>query len=232
MRMKAAVLAVVLVALAALWWLLLVLGMPNSLSTQALSGWLEGQGMAGPALLMLLMIIAVVVGPIPTLPISATAGMVYGLVAGTAIAASGALVGALIAFTLARLLGRDWVRQRFPDNPVLAQDGSQRLLTLTVFLTRLIPVFSFALISYAAGVTAIHTWRFALASLVGMLPMTVVFAGLGHNFALHPVLTVLAGLAVLAAMVSLPWYVRLHPDARLSRWLWRRRKTNPDSRRK
>ena len=232
MRMKAAVLAVVLVALAALWWLLQVLGMPNSLSTQALSGWLEGQGMAGPALLMLLMIIAVVVGPIPTLPISATAGMVYGLVAGTAIAASGALVGALIAFTLARLLGRDWVRQRFPDNPVLAQDGSQRLLALTVFLTRLIPVFSFALISYAAGVTAIHTWRFALASLVGMLPMTVVFAGLGHNFALHPVLTVLAGLAVLAAMVSLPWYVRLHPDARLSRWLWRRRKTNPDSRRK
>ncbi len=232
MRMKAAVLAVVLVALAALWWLLQVLGMPNSLSTQALSGWLEGQGMAGPALLMLLMIIAVVVGPIPTLPISATAGMVYGLVAGTAIAASGALVGAVIAFTLARLLGRDWVRRRFPDNPVLAQDGSQRLLTLTVFLTRLIPVFSFALISYAAGVTAIHVWRFALATLVGMLPMTVVFAGLGHNFALHPVLTVLAGLAVLAAMVSLPWYVRLHPDARLSRWLWRRRGTAPDRRRK
>lgn len=131
-------------------------------------------GVAGPVLLMLLMVIAVVVGPIPTLPVSATAGLAFGVIGGTTIAATGALIGALIAFWVARSLGREAICQRFPDNPILARDGSQRFLTLAIVITRLIPVFSFALISYAAGVTAIHTWRFAIATLIGMLPMTVV----------------------------------------------------------
>ncbi len=100
--------------------------------------------------------IAVVVGPIPTLPVSATAGLAFGVFEGTAIAATGALIGAMAAFWIARLLGRKAIRERFTDNPVLARDGSQRFLTITILITRLVPIFSFALISYAAGVTAIH----------------------------------------------------------------------------
>ncbi|KKN54851.1 hypothetical protein LCGC14_0588170 [marine sediment metagenome] len=46
---------------------------------------------------MLLMILAVVVGPIPTLPISAAAGLVYGMFTGTAIAVLGALAGSIEA---------------------------------------------------------------------------------------------------------------------------------------
>jgi uncharacterized membrane protein YdjX (TVP38/TMEM64 family) len=169
-------------------------------------------------LLILLMLIAVVVGPIPTLPVSATAGLAFGILPGTAIAATGAVVGALVAFWVARFLGRDAICQRFPDNPVLARDGSQRFLTVTILLTRLIPVFSFALISYAAGVTAIHTWRFVVATTLGMLPMTVVFAGLGNTL-LNPVLTVSAAVVILAIMVWLPWTLSRHPDSRLAQWL-------------
>jgi uncharacterized membrane protein YdjX (TVP38/TMEM64 family) len=102
---------------------------------------------------------------------------------------------------------------------VLARDGSQRFLTIAILLTRLIPLFSFALISYAAGVTAIRTWRFAVATAIGMLPMTLVFAGLGNTFKLNPVLTVVAALAILAVMVWLPWSLSRHPDSRLARWL-------------
>jgi uncharacterized membrane protein YdjX (TVP38/TMEM64 family) len=211
--------AVVVLALAGAWWLLQALGMPASLTPQTLTDWLNQEGATGPALLMLLMVIAVIVGPIPTLPISATAGLAFGLVNGTLIAASGALLGALLAFWIARLLGRDAILRHFPDNPVLAENGSQRFLTIAIFLTRLIPVFSFALISYAAGVTAIHTWRFALATFVGMLPMTLVFAGLGNTFELNPALTVVAGLAILVFMVWLPWSLGQRPDSRLARWL-------------
>lgn len=219
MALRIAVVLVVLAALAGVWWLLQILGMPASLSPDALSVWLQSQGSVGPLLLILLMMIAVVVGPIPTLPVSATAGLAFGVLAGTAIAAIGALIGALAAFWIARFLGRETICEHFPDNPVLARDGSQRFLTVVILLTRLIPVFSFALISYAAGVTAIHAWRFALATLIGMLPMTVVFAGLGNTFALHPVWTVIAGLAILAVMVWLPWSIRRHPHSKLAHWL-------------
>ncbi|XKH02320.1 TVP38/TMEM64 family protein [Marinobacter nauticus] len=219
MIFRACLLAVVVLALAGAWWLLQALGMPASLTPQTLTDWLNQEGSTGPALLMLLMVIAVIVGPIPTLPISATAGLAFGLIKGTLIAATGALIGALLAFGIARLLGRNAVLRHFPDNPILAEDGSQRFLTIAIFLTRLIPVFSFALISYAAGVTAIHTWRFALATFFGMLPMTLVFAGLGTTFELSPVLTVVAGLAILVVMAWLPWSLSHRPDSRLARWL-------------
>jgi uncharacterized membrane protein YdjX (TVP38/TMEM64 family) len=44
-------------------------------------------------------------------------------------------------------------------------------LFAAVMLTRLIPLLSFALISYAASVTAISLWRYALATIIGILPM-------------------------------------------------------------
>lgn len=212
-------LAIVTLLMVAIWLLLRQLGMPASFAPSALSDWFANQGALGPVLLMLLMILAVVVGPIPTLPISAASGLVYGMVGGTAIAVAGALAGSLIAFYLARVLGRDAVQQRLDTNPVFSARGSQRFLFIAVFLTRLIPLFSFALISYAAGVTAIRVWQYTIATALGMLPMTFVFAGLGHTFELNPTLTVVAGVSVLMVMSTLPVYLRRRPHSRLSKWL-------------
>lgn len=212
----AAALALVMVLL---WLALRDLGMPTSLSPDALSAWLNGQGAWGPALLFLMMVLAVVVGPIPTLPVSAASGLAFGVLMGTLLAAAGALTGAMIAFFVARVLGREALKQKLSANPVFASDGSQRFLFWTVLLTRLIPLFSFALISYAAGVTAIHAWRFAMASLLGMLPMTFVFAGLGNTFQLNPTLTVAAAVLVLVVMSVLPWFLSRKPHSRLARWM-------------
>ncbi|MFO7994484.1 MAG: VTT domain-containing protein [Marinobacter sp.] len=211
--------AAVAALMAVLWLVLRQMGMPASLSPDALSAWLNGQGMWGPVLLFLMMVLAVVVGPIPTLPVSAASGLAFGVLTGTLLAATGALAGAMIAFSIARILGREALKSKLSENPVFASDGSQKLLFWMVLLTRLIPLFSFALISYAAGVTAIHGWRFALASMLGMLPMTFVFAGLGNTFELNPLVTVIAALAILIVMSLLPWYLTRRPDSALSRWL-------------
>lgn len=212
-------LAIVALVMAATWLVLRQLGMPASLSPAAISDWLNQQGMFGPLLLMLMMILGVVVGPIPTLPISAASGLAFGMVKGTAIAVAGAMIGAMIAFYLARVLGREVVQRKLEHNPVFSVNGSQRFLFVAVLITRLIPLFSFALISYAAGVTAIRAWRFALASAIGMLPMTFVFAGLGHSFEFNPLLTVAAAALILVVMSTLPWYLSRRPQSRLSRWL-------------
>lgn len=216
---RTSILIIVGLVMAAIWLVLRQLGMPANLAPEALSHWLDQQGMLGPLLLILMMILAVVVGPIPTLPISATAGLVYGLFTGTAIAVFGALIGSIIAFYLARVLGREVVRRKLANHPVFSASGSQRFLFVAVFLTRLIPLFSFALISYAAGVTAISLWRYALATTLGMLPMTFVFAGLGRSFALSPLLTVTAAVVILLVMSALPLYLGRRPRSRLARAL-------------
>ncbi|AOY89306.1 hypothetical protein BKP64_14635 [Marinobacter salinus] len=216
---RLSILVIVALVMAVIWLVLRQLGMPVSLAPSALSDWLGHQGVSGPLLLMLMMILAVVVGPIPTLPISAAAGLVYGMFTGTAIAVTGALAGSIIAFYLARILGREVVRRKLGDHPVFSANGSQRFLFIAVTLTRLVPLFSFALISYAAGVTAISLWRYALATTIGMLPMTFVFAGLGHSFELSPVLTVVAAAIILIVMSTLPLYLSRRPHSRLSRFL-------------
>ena len=53
----------------------------------------------------------------------------------------------------------------------------------TVLVTRLLPFLSFDLVSYAAGLTPITVWRFALATLAGIVPASFVLAHFGNEMA-------------------------------------------------
>lgn len=216
---RIALIATVVAIMSGIWWLLQGLGLPMSLSPTGIAAWFNSQDSLGPLLLLLLMVLAVVVGPIPTLPVTAAAGLAFGLVQGVLLSVAGAMAGALVAFYLARLLGREALRAKLPTNPLFGNQGSQRLLFLTVLVTRLVPIFSFALVSYAAGVTAISVGRYAAGTLIGMLPMSLVFASLGQTFELNPLLSILAAAAILTVMTLLPWYLSRRRHSRLARWL-------------
>ncbi|MFO7788441.1 MAG: TVP38/TMEM64 family protein [Halospina sp.] len=206
------------ITLTGLWFLLRELGMPGDLSTGGMAVWLNAQGAAGPLLLMLVMVMAVVIGPIPTLPVSAAAGMAFGVVGGTLVASAGALAGALASFAISRFLARDLVRRKLGDNPLFQEQAPQKVLFWGVFVTRLVPLFSFALVSYAAGLTVISTWRYALATYLGMLPMTVVFVTLGRSFQVHPVAATIASAVLLVAMFLAPYYLQRFHRERLRRF--------------
>jgi uncharacterized membrane protein YdjX (TVP38/TMEM64 family) len=91
----------------------------------------------------------------------------------------GAEFGALIAFGLARIVGRDGLRRLFGDRVDAGLLGSQTALMATVFASRLMPFVSFDMISYAAGLSALHAWRFALATLAGIIQASFVLTHFG-----------------------------------------------------
>ena len=136
-------------------------------------------GLWGPALIVALMTIAVVASPIPSAPIALAAGAAYGHVWGTVQVVIGAELGALIAFGLARVLGHDVLRRVFGDRVDAGLLGSQNALTATVLASRLMPFVSFDMISYAAGLSRLHAWRFALATLAGIIPASFLLAHFG-----------------------------------------------------
>ena len=68
---------------------------------------LQSLGVLGPIVYMLIMVLAVVISPIPSLPLDAAAGVVYGPFLGTVYSVAGAEGGALISFFIARSLGRE-----------------------------------------------------------------------------------------------------------------------------
>ncbi|KAA9010698.1 TVP38/TMEM64 family protein [Histidinibacterium aquaticum] len=125
------------------------------------------------------MILAVVASPIPSAPIAMASGAAYGHYAGAAYVAIGSEIGAIIAFAIARGLGRGAVQRFLGDKADYGLLGSQNALTFTVFASRLMPFVSFDAMSYAAGLSCLHAWRFALATLAGILPASFVLAHIG-----------------------------------------------------
>lgn len=136
-------------------------------------------GLWGPVVIVTLMIVAVVASPIPSAPIALAAGAAYGHIWGTVQIVIGAELGALIAFGLARVLGHDVLRRVFGDRVDAGLLGSQAGLTATVFASRLMPFVSFDMVSYAAGLSRLHAWRFALATLAGIIPASFLLAHFG-----------------------------------------------------
>lgn len=136
-------------------------------------------GLWGPVLIVTLMTVAVVASPIPSAPIALAAGAAYGHLWGTVQVVIGAELGALIAFGLARVLGHDVLRRVFGARVDAGLLGSQTALTATVFASRLMPFVSFDMISYAAGLSRLHAWRFALATLAGIVPASFLLAHFG-----------------------------------------------------
>ncbi|MGO4853326.1 TVP38/TMEM64 family protein [Phaeovulum sp. W22_SRMD_FR3] len=173
--------AILGIAMLALWWFApsLLADARQLMDRDALEAMVARAGLWGPLLIIGLMTVAVVVSPLPSAPIALAAGAAYGHIWGTVQVVIGAELGALIAFGLARNLGRDALRRLFGAKVDAGLLGSQNALTRTVFASRLMPFVSFDMISYAAGLSCLHLWRFAVATLAGIIPTSFVLAHFG-----------------------------------------------------
>ncbi|WP_085869366.1 TVP38/TMEM64 family protein [Pseudoruegeria aquimaris] len=181
--MRAVLMLAAMAALTVAAWLWFSGAAPFALTRETVAEWVARAGLFGPLLVIGLMMAAVVASPIPSAPIAVAAGAAYGHGLGTVLVAIGAELGALIAFLIARWLGHDALRKWFGERLDMGLLGSQNVLMVTVFTSRLMPFVSFDMISYAAGLTRLHLWRFAVATLAGILPASFVLAHLGGEIA-------------------------------------------------
>jgi uncharacterized membrane protein YdjX (TVP38/TMEM64 family) len=177
----AIVLVFVLAVLA--WQSPLISQMRSGMAAQDLSEMVARAGVLGPLLVIGLMMVAVVISPLPSAPIALAAGAAYGHIFGTFYVLVGAEAGALIAFGIARALGRKPLQRWFGEKLDMGLLGSQNALMITVFLSRMMPFISFDLVSYAAGLSKLHFWRFAFATLAGIIPASFLLAHFGGEMA-------------------------------------------------
>lgn len=169
-------------------------------------------GIAGPLVIVGLVVAAIVVSPIPSGPIAIAAGALYGTVWGGVLVVAGAQIGAMIAFCATRYLGYDALRRS--NSPVLrfvTAPHSQYALMGIVFVSRLIPFISFDVISYAAGVTSLSFWRFAVATLAGVGPIGFGLSALGSGMIgasanWLPVILVTGSITLLPPAVYWVWH--------------------------
>lgn len=189
------------------------------LHPQRIADWLHQAGPFAPLIFMALMATAVVISPIPSLPLDIAAGVTFGTILGTAYSVIGAEIGAIASFLIGRALGQEVLTKLLRTNVAFCERCSDRHLAVFVLLARLIPLFSFDVISYGAGLTNMSLRTFALVTFVGMIPPTFALTYAGSQVVSGTWLMLLSGLAMVALMLILPELILRHPTARWVRLL-------------
>lgn len=167
---------------------------------------LENLGPFAPLIYMAVMAATAVIIPIPGPPLFVVAGALFGSVMGTVYAVAGSLAGAVIAFLIARFLGRDFVESLVGKQVVICCECSEGLLTKIIFFSRLLPLISFDVVSYGAGLTRMSLRSFSLATLLGSLPMTFIYHSFGSIIAVSSTTALILGLMIVAILFALPYF--------------------------
>jgi len=115
--------------------------------------------------------------------LSLAAGAIFGVLQGTVLVVTGATIGAILAFLVSRTLLRDWVLKKFGGRMERIDRGlRENGLSYLLFL-RLVPAFPFFLVNLACGVTGLPLRTYALGTLFGIIPGSLVFVNAGASLA-------------------------------------------------
>ena len=198
------------------WWGLSSFEYEQYLSPIVLAQWFKGAGPLAPLLLIGSMICAVVIPPIPSLPLVLAAGAAFGPFDGALYAVIGAEIGATVCFLVARALGREALSRVIKPEGTFGQMCTDRQLMGVVFFARLIPIFS-SEVSFGAGLTNISLRTFALATLFGLAPTTFAFTYLGNSMIGAQWPLIAAGAAMVLFFLAMPKILTKYPDSRFAR---------------
>ncbi|HEX9798290.1 MAG TPA: TVP38/TMEM64 family protein [Anaerolineales bacterium] len=108
-------------------------------------------------------------------------GFLFGSLLGTVYVNLGATTGATLAFLAARHLLRDWVERKFGDRLGPIQEGFSKNAFSYLMTLRLIPLFPFFLVNLVSGLTRVTLGTYVVATAVGIIPGSFVFAYAGRQ---------------------------------------------------
>ena len=163
-------------------------------------------GQNGPTAFLIVATAACTVG-IPRQVVAYSGGLAFGFWVGAALALVAETVGCAADLFWARLVARAWAARW------LARAGGGRVARLHRFLVanaftatltlRLLPVGNNLLLNLLAGVSSVAAGPFLLASMLGYVPQTVVFALLGGGLRVSQGAQVALAIGLFAVSIAL-----------------------------
>nr|GLL41801.1 uncharacterized protein LOC109146881 [Ipomoea trifida] len=140
----------------------------------------EDLGPWGP-LILAVAYIPLTVLAVPASVLTLGGGYLFGLPVGFFADSIGATMGAAAAFLLGRTIGRSFVISKLKDYPQFraVAIATQRSGFKIVLLLRLVPLLPFNLLNYLLSVTSVPIGEYALATWLGMMPITFALVYVG-----------------------------------------------------
>lgn len=180
--------------------------------------YIRDQGLLGESLFLLAGGLATAVG-VPRQAVAFLAGYAFGAVVGIGVALTAQMLGCALAYAWARAVARGWAERRLagrfgprlrPVVETLRENPFGAALAL-----RLFPVGNNLALNLLAGMSALPAGAFFLASALGYLPQTVVFALLGKGVRVDGAWQLAVSGMLLTMSVGLGlWLMRRHRAGR------------------
>ena len=149
----------------------------------------------------------------PAIAVFGTALLTTALVPRTLLA--GVTLGSLIAYTIGRLLGREFMSRHLSGRFLAVEQAVANRGIVAVIISRMIPFVPFCVANYAFGTTRVRRGTFIAGTMLGALPATIAYAALGSATARGDTL----GMSLAGAMI-----VTLGVGGSIGTYLvWRRR---------
>lgn len=171
--------------------------------------YLENLGWWGYFIFIMLSII-VAVFLLPGQFLAIVGGLAYGGFIGGLLTVIGASIGASISFVIGKYVARDYILQRFSQEPAfqkIEQGVRENGLSFLIF-TRLVPIFPFAIQSYAYAMTPMSVKKFSFISCLTMIPASFIYAFMASEIASKGVsMTLLLELTAAGVLLALLAYL-------------------------
>lgn len=174
-----------------------------------LRAYLEALGWWGYVIFILLSVV-VAVFLLPGQFQAIVGGLAYGGFLGGLLTIIGASLGASISFIIGKYVAREYILTRFGSDPTfqkIERGVKENGISFLVF-TRLVPVFPFAIQSYAYAMTPMSVKKFSLISFLTMMPASFIYAFMASEIASKGVsMTLLIELTIAGILLALLAYL-------------------------
>jgi uncharacterized membrane protein YdjX (TVP38/TMEM64 family) len=158
-----------------------VVAFSGSLSAGRVRGWVDGYGVAGPLVYIVVsacLTVALFPGPL----LSGASGLLFGTALGTPVSIAAATLGACLAFSISRWVAGDAVEHLAGPRLRALSAWVGRRGFVSILYARIAPGVPYNLVNYAAGLTPVALRTFAAATAIGCAPRAFAYTALGGSF--------------------------------------------------
>lgn len=141
---------------------------------------------------------------IPATILSIASGILFGTTLGTIYSIIGATIGAGIAFFIAKILGKPYIESVIDTKLIKLKQLSSHIEKKgfkSTLILRIIPIIPFTSINYALGLTKIRFDQYIIATFIGLIPSTILYAYFGESIILFNIKNMFISLALLITLI-------------------------------
>lgn len=157
----------------------------RDITAEQIRQYVQSYGSYAPFVYILIFaILPITFFPVPILALSG--GLAFGFWSGTVYTLIGAGLNSAVMFIMAKVLAKDTItkflkKKLTPSLWQLFMEADATKGFFIIFVLRLIPIAPYNLINYGAGLTYIKFSSYMLATIIGILPGTLVFLNIGDK---------------------------------------------------